>query len=71
MDMSDNNGCTHHAKRDDSNSFLTDIEKNSVERMCSTIRNDAILAMLTGLGRVALHSAIAKFIQHEFDEAKE
>ena len=27
--------------------------------------------MLSGLDRDALHSAIAKFIQHELDEAKE
>ena len=28
-------------------------------------------AMLSGFDRDALHSAIAKFIQHELDEAKE
>ena len=39
--------------------------------MSSTVGNDAILAMLSNLDRDALHSAIAKFIQHELDEMKE
>ena len=71
MDMSDDNGVTHHAQRDDSYSFLSDIERSAVERMSSTVGNDAILAMLSNLDRDALHSAIAKFIQHELDEARE
>ena len=32
---------------------------------------DAIMAILSGLDRDALHSAIAKFKQHELDEARE
>ena len=71
MDMSDENGGTHHTQRDDSYSFLSDIERSAVERMSSTVGNDAILAMLSGLDRDALHSAIAKFIQHELDEVRE
>ena len=70
MDMSDDNGGTHHETRD-SYSFLSDIERSAVERMSSTVGSDAILAMLSGLDRDALHSAIAKFLQHELDEAKE
>ena len=38
--------------------------------MSSTVGSDAIMAMLSGLDRDALDSAIAKFIQHELDEAK-
>ena len=69
MDMSDDNGGTHRAERD-SYSFLSDIERKVVERMSSTVVSDAIMAMLPGLDRDALHSAIAKFIQHELDEGK-
>ena len=54
----------------ESYSFLSDIERSAVERMSSTIVNDSILAMLSGLDRDALHSAIAKFIQHEHGEMK-
>ena len=39
--------------------------------MSSTVGNDAILAMLSNLDRDAVHSAIAKFIQYELNEAKE
>ena len=39
--------------------------------MSSTVGSDAIMAILFGLDRDALHSAIAKFMQLEFDEAKE
>ena len=70
MDMSDDNGGTHHATRD-SYSFLSDIEWSAVERMSSTVGSDAIMAMLSGLDRDALRSAIAKFIQHELDRAKD
>ena len=70
MDMSDDNGGTHHATRD-SYSFLSDIERSAVERMGSTVGSDAIMAMLFGFDRDALRSAIAKFIQHKLDEAKE
>ena len=70
MDMSDDNGAAHHAQRDDSYSFLSDIERSAVERMDSTVGKDAIMAILSDLDRDALHSAIAKFIQHELDEKK-
>ena len=68
--MSDDNGGMHHETRD-SYSFLSDIERNAVERMSSTAWSDAIMTMLSGLDRDALHSAIAKFIQLELHEAKE
>ena len=71
MDMSYDNGGTHHAQRDDSYSFLSDIDRSAVERMGSTVGKDAIMAILSGLDRDVHHSAIAKFIQHELDEAKE
>ena len=70
MDMSDENGGTHRAERD-GYSFLSEIERKAVERMGSTVGGDAVMAMLSGLDRDALHSAIAKFIQHELDEARE
>ena len=70
MDMLDGCGNTHHVSPE-SYSFLSDIERSAVERMSSTVGNDAILAMLSNLDRDALHSAIAKFIQHELDEMKE
>ena len=70
MDMSDDNGVTHHAQRDDSYSFRSDIERSAVERMGSTVSKDAIIAILSGLNRDALHSTIAKFIQQELDEAR-
>ena len=71
MDVSDDNGVTHHAQRDNSYSFLSDIERSAVERMGSTVGKDAIMAILSDLDRDALHSAIAKFIQHELDKAWE
>ena len=61
MDMSDENGGTHHKTRD-SYSILSDIERSAVERTSSTVESDAIMAMLSGLDRDALHSAIAKFL---------
>ena len=70
MDMLDGSGNTHHVSPE-SYSFLSDIERSAVERMSSTVGCDAILAMLSGLDRDALNSAIAKFIQHELDEANE
>ena len=70
MDMSDENGGTHRGERG-SYSFLSEIERKAVERMGSTVGGDAVMAMLSGLDRDAPHSAIAKFIQHELDEAKE
>ena len=70
MDMSDDNGGTHRAERD-GYSFLSEIERKTVERMSSTVGSDAIMAMLSGLDRDALHSAIAKFIQYDLDKAKE
>ena len=70
MDMSDDNEGTHRVERDGS-SFLSEIERKAVERMGLTVGGDAIMAMLSGLDRDALHSAIAKFIQHELAEAKE
>ena len=54
MDMSDDNGGTHHAQRDDSDSFLGDIERSAVERMGLTVRKDAIMAILSGLDIDAL-----------------
>ena len=71
MDMSDDNEGTHHAQHDDSNSFLNELEKSAVEQMGSTVGKDAIMVILSGLDRDALYSAIVKFIQHEFDEARE
>ena len=68
--MSDDNKNAHHAPRN-SYSFLSDIEGSAVERMRSIIGKDAIVAILSGLDRDALHSAIAKFIHHKLDEAKE
>ena len=70
MDMLDDSGNTHHVSPE-SYSFLSDIERSAVERMSSTVGNDAILALLSNLDRDALHSTIAKFIQHELDEMKE
>ena len=70
MDTLDGNGNTHHVSRD-SYFFLSDIERSAVERMGSTVGKDAIMAILSDLERDALHSAIAKFIQHELDEARE
>ena len=68
--MLDDSGNTHHVSRE-SYSFLSDIERSVVERMSSTVGNDAILAMLSNLNRDSLRSAIAKFIEHELDEVKE
>ena len=70
MDISNDDGSTHHISRD-SYSNLSDIERSAVERMSSTVGSDAIIVMLSGLDRDALHSAIAKFIRHELDEVKE
>ena len=59
----------HHAWRDD---FLrlSDLEWSAVQRMAETISNPAINAMLIFRSEDEQHATIAKFIQHELDEAE-
>ena len=59
-----------HATREDY-SHLTNLEWLAVGRMAESIGDSAVGAMLYFLGEGEQHSTIAKFIQHELDEAKQ
>ena len=55
----------------ESYSHLSQIEWDSVERLSSTIGQEAIGALLSALGPDGQHAAIAKFIQNELDAERE
>ena len=58
----------HHATRDDF-CHLSDLEWQAVQRMAETVGDAAVGAMLLSLSGDEQHATIAKFIQHELDEA--
>ena len=68
MDMLDEvEGDRFHGARE-SYSYLSDIEWSAVNRMSSTVGEDAIWSMLSTRDRDQQHSAISKFLQREADE---
>ena len=70
MNMLDDDSDGFHATREDYD-HLSDIEWAAVGRMSSTVGEHAVSAMLSSLDRDAQHATIAKFIQHELDNARE
>ena len=50
-----------------SDSHLSQIEWDSIERLSSTIGQEAVGALLSSLGPDGQHAAIAMFIQNELD----
>ena len=70
MNMLDDDSDSFHATRE-GYSHLSDIEWGVVERMSSTVGEHAVCAMLSALDRDGQHAAVAKFIQHELDAARE
>ena len=49
---------------------MSDLEWSAIERMAGTVGEPALGAMLLSLNVNDQHATIAKFIQHELDEAK-
>ena len=70
MNMLDDDSDGFHATREDYD-HLSDIEWAAVGRMSSTVGEHAVSAMLSSLDRDAQHATVAKFIQHELDNARE
>ena len=65
--LDDVEGDSFHEIRD-SYSYLSDVEWSAVERISSTVGEDAILSMLSTRDREQQHSVISKFLQREADE---
>ena len=55
----------------ESYSHLSPIEWEAVERLSSTIGQEAVGALLSALGPDGQHATIAKFIQNELDAERE
>ena len=70
MNMLDNKGDDFHPTHE-SYSHLSQIEWDAVERLSSTIRQEAVGALLSALGSDGQHATIAKFIQNELDAERE
>ena len=68
--MLDNKGDDFHPTHE-SYSHLSQIEWDAVERLSSTIRQEAVGALLSALGSDGQHATIAKFIQNELDAERE
>ena len=67
MNMSDDEGDnTLHGTRE-SYSYLSDVEWSAVERMSSTVGEEAVWSLLSSKERDQQHSIIAKFLQRELD----
>ena len=61
-------GDRFHGTRE-SYSYMSYVEWSAVERVSSTVGEDAIWAMLSTRDRDQQHSVISKFLQREADEA--
>ena len=66
MNMLDDEAEDFHPTHE-SYSHLSQIEWDAVERLSSTIGQEAVGAMLSALGPDWQHATIAKFIQNELD----
>ena len=58
-----------HGTRE-SYSYLSDVEWSAVERMTSTVEDEAVWSLLSSNDRGQQYSIIAKFIQRELDVAR-
>uniref|UniRef100_M4BMU6 Uncharacterized protein n=1 Tax=Hyaloperonospora arabidopsidis (strain Emoy2) TaxID=559515 RepID=M4BMU6_HYAAE len=50
--------------------YLSDVQWSAVERMSSTVGEDAVCSLLSSRDREQQHSAIAKFLQQELDASR-
>ena len=66
MNMLDDEGDAFHPTHE-SYSHLSQIEWAAVERLSSTIGQEAVGALLFALGPDGQHATLAKFIQNELD----
>ena len=62
-------GDRFHGARE-SYSHLSDVEWSAIERMSSTVGEDAIWTMISTRDRDQQHSVISKFLQRESDELR-
>ena len=70
MNMLDDEGDdTFHDTRE-SYSYLSDVEWSAVERMSSTIGEEAVRYLLSSRDRDQQHSISAKFLQRELDASR-
>ena len=70
MNMLDDEGDdTFHGTRK-SYSYLSDVEWSAVERMSSTVGEEAVWSLLSSRDRNQQHSIIAKFLQRELDASR-
>ena len=70
MNMSDEvDGDNFHGTRE-SYSHLSDVEWGAIERMSSTVGEEAIWAMLSLRDRDQQHAVISQFLQRELDESQ-
>ena len=60
---------TFHGTRENY-SYLSDVEWSVVERMSSTVVEEAVLSLLSSRDRHQQHSVIAKFLQRELDASQ-
>ncbi|CAI5709403.1 unnamed protein product [Hyaloperonospora brassicae] len=67
--LDDVDGDSFHETHE-SYSHLSDIEWSSIERMSSTVCEEAIWAMLSSRDRDQQHAVISKFLQRELDESR-
>ena len=70
MNMLDDEGDAFHPTHE-SYSHLSQIEWDTVERLSSTIGQEAVGALLSALGPDGQHATIAKFIQNELNVDRE
>ena len=64
--LDDEGDDTFHGTRE-SYSYLSDVERSAVERMSSTVSEEAVWSLLSSRDRDQQHSVIAKFLQRELD----
>ena len=67
--LDDVDGDNFHGTRE-SYSHLSDIEWSAIERMGSTVGEEAIWIMLSSRDRDQQHVVISKFLQRELDESR-
>ena len=60
---------TFHGTRE-SYSYLSDIEWSAVERMSSTVGEEAVWSLLSSRDKDQQHAVIAKFLQRELDASR-
>ena len=67
--LDDEGGDTFHGTRENY-SYLS-AEWSAVERMSSTVGEEAVWSLLSSRDRDQQHSVIAKFLQREFDASRD